>query len=81
MLLKLAFSNGKEFGGIPVLFAGDFQQLPPVLQKPLYSPDKELNEPEDLLGRMLWSSIKVVFILTDVVRQKERQFIDILNRV
>ncbi|HXP51396.1 MAG TPA: AAA family ATPase, partial [Bacteroidia bacterium] len=68
----------KPFGGINMIFAGDFAQLPPVAAQPLYSKavgtqvDSALSSysQESSVGKVLWHQISFVVILRDNMRQK-----------
>ncbi|KAG1904463.1 uncharacterized protein F5891DRAFT_895446, partial [Suillus fuscotomentosus] len=63
------------FGGVAVIFAGDFFQYPPVGGSALYVPistysgqsDEEIRK---RLGRLAWKSINVVVSLTEQQRMK-----------
>ncbi|XP_064617311.1 uncharacterized protein LOC135481415 [Liolophura sinensis] len=59
------------FGKVSVIAVGDFYQLPPVKGKPLYKDD---------IGFNLWSEFKIVE-LTEVMRQKDQSFANMLNRL
>ena len=79
--LQLAKNNtDRNFGGINILFVGDFAQLPPVCQKPLYTQiDKNVikelksNNSNSILnaGRLLWLNLTHCIILTEQIRQNE----------
>ena len=101
--LSVAKENVASFGGINIIFAGDFAQLPPVGYKRLYSeilhaPSKgKRRQPsaseKDVIGKLLWLSIRDVVILKQVWRQKvdvddsaeqvkaKNEFIDLLQRL
>ena len=90
--LQLAKDNTKPFGGLHVLFAGDFAQLPPCFGKPLYfRPDEERgslryknSEYYILLnaGRILWKSLTHSVILTEQCRQlNDSEFSALLSRL
>ena len=89
--LKQAKGNDKRFGGVHIVFFGDFFQLPPVSkgkgQKPLYEPcEKEGNaKPEfvqALRGREAWLSLNTYFELDHNYRQQgaDRGFIESLRK-
>ncbi|EER06699.1 conserved hypothetical protein, partial [Perkinsus marinus ATCC 50983] len=74
-------SSSKAFGGFPVILSGDYGQLPPVLDKPLFS---EPNGHESMMcrqGRLAFSTIRRAFFLDEIVRTKERDFQSLLLRV
>lgn len=101
--LSAAKENVTPFGGINIIFAGDFAQLPPVGYRRLYSQievrnntkskKKPANE-KDIIGKMLWLSVRKVVVLKEVWRQRidsvaatsdraeaNGQFVDLLNRL
>ena len=66
------FTRHSPFGNVSVIAVGDFFQLPPVNGKALYA-DAEVID--------LWSSLFSVVELTEIVRQKDEVFAQLLNRV
>ena len=73
----------KPFGGITILMAGDLRQLPPVLDKPLYSKDR--LDQQCSRGRLLYLLFdSFSFQLTELMRQRgaeNQQFRDELERL
>lgn len=66
--------NDKPFGGIQLIFCGDFLQLPPVTRPG----EKKIF----CFQTPAWdSSITHTLELTDVKRQNDPEFIDILQEV
>ena len=64
------------FGGINVIFAGDFYQYPPVGSTPLYTPiqakaPQKASDIEKRLGRLAWKSVNAVISLSEQQRMKE----------
>ncbi|KAJ7157745.1 hypothetical protein C8R46DRAFT_821359, partial [Mycena filopes] len=90
--LSIAKGNDLAFGGIHVVFAGDFAQLPPVGQKRLYAHfgPKDIaaaatkRGQKDVFGKLLWLSVNSVVMLTQNMRQtgpENKLFIDLLERL
>lgn len=90
--LSVAKGNDSAFGGISVVFAGDFAQLPPVLQTRLYTHlDKKTiskagtkSGQKIVFGKLLWLSVQTVVILTQNMRQsgqQNRPFVELLDRL
>jgi len=75
--LRFAKENPNEwFGGVNVIFAGDFYQYPPVGSTPLYTPiqskaPQKSADIEKRLGRLAWKSVNVVVSLSEQQRMKD----------
>jgi hypothetical protein len=64
------------FGGVNILFYGDFLQLPAVLNPDLYRDQNDWP-----LGHWLWRSLNAVVLLTRPMRQaKDAPYADLLSR-
>jgi hypothetical protein len=73
----------EPFGGISVIFAGDFAQLPPVSQTKLFSRTKSTKEAV-VFGQLLWRSVTTVVMLTKQMRQagpENQRFVEMLSRL
>jgi ATP-dependent exoDNAse (exonuclease V) alpha subunit len=74
--LRYAKNNNEYFGGVIIIFTGDFFQFPPVYQTPLYTPVNQMDRASDYellrrLGRLAWKSITDVICLDEQQRMKE----------
>jgi hypothetical protein len=74
--LRYAKNNNEYFGGVIIIFTGDFFQFPPVYQTPLYTPVNQFDRASDYellhrLGRLAWKSITDVICLDEQQRMKE----------
>ncbi|KAJ3916322.1 hypothetical protein F5877DRAFT_10079, partial [Lentinula edodes] len=77
------------FGGINVIFAGDFAQLAPVREQRLFSFINTARVgtsygQEIVFGKLLWLSVKTVVLLTQVMRQsgiENQPFVELLSRL
>ncbi|KAI5987252.1 hypothetical protein EDD15DRAFT_2116022, partial [Pisolithus albus] len=63
------------FGGITIIFAGDFFQYPPVGGAPLYTPISPYAGTSDAeicrrLGRLAWKRVNTVVNFTEQQRMK-----------
>ncbi|KAJ3537287.1 hypothetical protein NM688_g6714 [Phlebia brevispora] len=90
--LILAKGVDEPFGGVHVVFAGDFAQLPPVGETRLFGPfdtgnsKNTTNTRKELgvLGKLLWLSVNTVVNLTEPMRQSgvhNQRFVDLLSRL
>ncbi|XP_035258455.1 uncharacterized protein LOC118219420 [Anguilla anguilla] len=61
-----------SFGKVSIIAVGDLYQLPPVKGKPLYTQPSGVN---------LWQNHFAVTELTEIVRQKDTHFAQLLNRL
>jgi hypothetical protein len=90
--LTAAKGNTSAFGGINIIFANDFAQLPPVGDDWLYAhlSTKTLSRSATksgqkiIFGKLLWYSVKTVVILTEIKRQsglENQTFVELLNHL
>jgi hypothetical protein len=84
-----AKGNTAPFGGINIIFAGDFAQLSPVSGKQLYAHIDTrrcgtTQGQKNIFGRLLWLSVKTVVLLRTIMRQsgtENERFVDFLSRL
>ena len=80
------------FGGVNVIFAGDFAQLPPIGDVRLYknidtrkiAMGSSNKAQAKILGRLLWLSVETVVILHETMRQSgsaNEGFVELLQRL
>ena len=80
---------GKAFGGVDILFFGDFIQFPPVIDSPLYAAWKDAPfisrksqaEQRKVLGMELWKKVYQVVLLDEQMRVNHKPYQDLLNRL
>src|SRR6266498_2572420 len=85
MRLRQAFPENKNepFGGRSIILFGDFGQLPPVLDLPMYTNNASHDESSNN-GLVAYKQFKEVYELEQVLRQsgtKQQEFRDILLRL
>ena len=71
---------GKAFAGLSIMTAADLLQLSPVRGKLIFFQFFDKDSMKLLLGLHLWHLFKYAE-LTEIVRQKDKLFIDLLNKV
>jgi PIF1-like helicase len=65
------------FGGVNIIFFGDFLQLPAVV-----NPDLYIDQTDWSLGHRLWRSLNTVVMLTQPMRQaRDLEYADLLSRI
>lgn len=70
------------FGGVQVLLIGDTFQLPPVINQDDWSVLHNFYDSEFFFSSKVMRQIKPLYIeLKKVYRQKDKEFIDVLNRI
>lgn len=87
--LCVAKESSQPFGGISIIFAGDFAQLPPVgdtrLNSKINTRKASTNRGQDeIYGKLLWLSVDTCVLLEQVMRQhgsENKQFVDLLQRL
>ena len=70
----------KAFADLPVMTVTDLLQLPPVKGKLKFSQLSDKISMKHLLGLQLWHFFKYAE-LTEVVRQNDKLFIDLLKKI
>ena len=82
MLLRMYRRNNLPFGGVQMLFIGDAFQIPPVVEKKDSALLYRFYESEHFFNsRVLRANPPLYLELKKIYRQKDRAFIDLLNRV
>ena len=77
-LAKVMNNTEEPFGGLNMIFAGDFAQLPPAIgqehaslySRTVGSNPRSLHDQEAAIGKALWHQITTVVILRENMRQK-----------
>lgn len=82
ILKKTRKKDNIPFGGVQVLLIGDTFQLPPVVSQNVWSVLHKFYKSEFFFDAKAMSQVRPLYIeLKKVYRQKEQEFIDILNRI
>ena len=77
----LHYSNTR-FGNVTIIAVGDLYQLPPLKDKKIYDTPGTGDDPNPIcLHQSLWKENFYFHELKHVVRQKNKQFAQLLNRV
>ena len=71
---------GKAFAVLSVMTIADLLQLPPVRGKFIFSQFSDKGSMKHLLGLQLWHLFQYAE-LTEVTRQNDKLFIDLLHKV
>ena len=79
-LAEIFKTIGLPFAGLSMVLIGDFLQLPPVKGRFIFSQFTNYSKMNQLLSLQLWHLFKYAE-LTEVVRQKDSEFIKLLNNV
>lgn len=75
-ILKYARRSEFPFGGLQLVLCGDFGQLPPVVT------ESEKRSKDFVMTTKLWKEAELEHIeLTEVMRQKDAEFVALLQRV
>ena len=82
-------SPSVPFGGVDIIFFGDFIQFPPVKDSPLYSAWNDENCTAKTkqsainkeLGRHLWKQVNHIILLDEQMRVQDQAYLELLNRL
>jgi len=78
---RIVRRSEKPFGGIQMVFVGDFFQLPPV-RKEREEQEEQVPRPEFSFESNVWQRISpTVILLTEIVRQSDPIFQQVLNEI
>jgi hypothetical protein len=79
--LRQIFGLNESFGGISIIVVGDLNQLPPVLDSPVYKMSKKNQMSVFFDTNPLWEEFRY-YKLTKIMRQKDQiEFIEALNNL
>ena len=82
VILRTIRKKNIPFGGIQVLLIGDTFQLPPVVKSEDQRILHQFYDSEFFFSARVMNQVKPLYIeLKKVYRQKEKEFIDVLNRI
>ena len=82
MILRMYRRNKRPFGGVRMIFIGDAFQIPPVVESKDAALLYRFYESEHFFdSRVLRANPPLYLEFKKIYRQKDRAFIDILNRV
>ena len=82
IILRRIRKSSLPFGGVQVLLIGDTFQLPPVVTKNDWSVLRPFYDSEFFFSARVMNRLKPLYIeLKKVYRQKEKDFVDVLNRI
>jgi ATP-dependent DNA helicase PIF1 len=62
--------EGYDFGHLGVILMGDFYQIPPVAEKPLFNTDSVLKGLDHINGQRLYKLFQPTIKLEQVMRQQ-----------
>ena len=82
LVLRKIRKNSSPFGDVQVLMVGDLYQLPPVVKDHEWHFLKNIYQSPYFYSALVWQKVKLIPIeLKKIYRQKDQQFVDILNKV
>jgi hypothetical protein len=79
-LRQIRCSPDEPFGGINMLFCGDFGQLAPVADSAMYSEARPKEGQHLTIGRFAYQAINRTIVLDEIMRQKGQTANDVLFR-
>ena len=80
--LRSVRRNQYKFGGVQILFIGDLYQLPPVIREEQEYILRQYYNSEFFFDAKALEEINLLTIeLTEVFRQKDKEFLDLLNAI
>ena len=78
---QMKYTNTR-FGNVTITAVGDLYQLPPFRDNKIYAvPGSRKNPSMEMLHGSLWTESFELHELKDVVRQKDKNFISLLNEI
>jgi len=78
--LQQVYFNSTPFGGKNIILLGDFSQLQPVIDTPLYS-KRELVDNYEIHGSLAYKTFNKCVILKKSMRATDSSYFDLLKRI